>query len=73
MNVKEIVDRKGRTFQWDDSDEYGWFVELSTNFVKDGMAAEMKKVKNLDLRADDVMLCAFPKTGKIVKELYTMN
>lgn len=65
MDVKEIVDRKGRTFQWDDADGYGWFVELSTNLVKDGMAAEMEKVKNLNLYSDDVMLCAFPKAGKI--------
>ena len=63
MNVIKFVDRKGRTFNWDEADGYGWFLEMSYNMLKNGFKDEMTKVKNFEMRDDDVLICAFPKAG----------
>ena len=63
MNGKEIVDRKGRKFTWDEADGYGWFVEMPENTFGGRLRDQMEKLKNFEMRDDDVMICAFPKAG----------
>ena len=63
MDIKEIVDRKGRQFSWDEADGYGWFIEMSKNSFNGRMRDQMAKVKNFEMREDDVLICAFPKAG----------
>ena len=63
MNIKEIVDRKGRTFHWDEADGYGWFVEMSKATFKKDLEEQMAQVKNFQMKDDDVLICAFPKAG----------
>ena len=67
MNIKEITDRKGRAFKWDESEGHGWFVEFSRNYLKDSWKQTLEEVKALELRDDDVMICTFPKSGNISK------
>ena len=63
MDVRQIVDRKGQRFSWDEADGYGWFIEMSKNSCKDTLRDQMDKVKSFKMRHEDVLICAFPKAG----------
>ena len=63
MDLREIVDRKGRKFSWDEADGYGWFIEISKNSFGSRLRPQMDKVKSFEMRHDDVLICAFPKAG----------
>ena len=73
MNIKEITDRKGRTFKWDESAGHGWFVEFSRNYLKDSWKQTLEEVKALELRDDDVMICTFPKSGNITEPRHEIS
>lgn len=63
MDLREIVDRKGRKFSWDEADGYGWFIEMSKNSFGSRLRDQMDKVKSFEMRNHDVLICAFPKAG----------
>ena len=73
MNIKEITDRKGRTFKWDESAGHGWFVEFSRNYFRNGWSQTLKEVKAIEIRDDDVMICTFPKSGTQDQQLHFFN
>ena len=63
MEGREIVDRKGRKFIWDEAYDHGWFVELSKNLIGSLLRDQMENVKKFEMKSDDVLVCAFPKAG----------
>ena len=73
MDVKKIVDRKGRKFSWDEADGIGWFIEMSKNLFGNRLLDQMVNVKSFEMRFDDVLICAFPKAGtNLVWEMTSM-
>ena len=69
MDIKEIADRKGRQFKWDESGGHGWFVQFSKNYLKTGWKGTLHDIKNLELRDDDVIICTYPKAGVMLFKL----
>lgn len=63
MNLKEVTDRKGRKYLWDEYDGQGQFDIHLRKVLKAGMKEKVQEVRTLELREDDVMVCAYPKTG----------
>ena len=63
MDIREIIDRKGRKFSLDEADGYGWFIEMSKNSFGSRLRPQMDKVKSFEMGHDDVLICAFPKAG----------
>ena len=63
MEGRAVVDRKGRTFTWDEADGHGWFIELSRGLTGSRLRDQIAKLKNFEMREDDVLICAIPKAG----------
>ena len=63
MSIKEITDRYGRTFAWDEHDGTGQFQELTDGFLKMEMKDKLHEVKLYEMRNDDIIICAYPKAG----------
>ena len=64
MTTKEIVDRNGRRFDWTECNGHGWFHSIVKTFFPRDIETVMEKIKTLEMRDDDVLICTFPKTGK---------
>ena len=64
MITKEIVDRKGKRFEWTECNDHGWFKSIVDTFFPTGIETVMSQIKTLELREDDVLICTFPKAGK---------
>ena len=63
MTTKEIIDRQGRKFAWEQCGAHGDFAEATAYYMKVGWVARLKEVKDVELRADDVIICSYPKAG----------
>ena len=64
MTTFEVTDRKGRTWAWEQSGPHGDFAEATAHYMKNGWEARLQQVKDMELRDDDVIICAYPKSGK---------
>ena len=62
---KTIADRKGRQFKWCEHNGHGFFEVFSKLMVPEGWEAKLKKIKSLDIRDDDILICTFPKSGML--------
>lgn len=61
--LKEITDRKGKKFLWEEYNAVGQFHDILKRFYRNGLREQIEGVKNLECREDDVIVCNFPKTG----------
>ena len=64
MTTKEIVDRKGRRFEWIECNGIGLFRKIIETFFPTGLEAKLRQIKSMELREDDVLICTYPKAGK---------
>ena len=64
MNLKEITDRKGRKYLWDECNGHGQFHDLQKIFYPNETAGVLEYVKRMEIREDDIFICTYPKAGK---------
>ena len=63
MTTKEITDRQGRRFIWNEYDGIGFHTEIVAKLMPDGIEAKINEIRKLEIRDDDLMICTFPKAG----------
>ena len=64
MPLKEITDRKGRRFTWIEIGVHNWPLSGSNVYFPQDPEKQLKEVKSFEIKANDVLICTFPKAGR---------
>ena len=64
MPLKEITDRKGRRFTWIEIGVHNWPLSGSNVYFPQDPEKQLKEVKSIEIRDNDVLICTFPKAGR---------
>lgn len=58
--------QKGEKILWEEYNAVGQFHDILKRFYRKGLREQIEGVNNLECREDDVIVCNFPKTGKML-------